>query len=64
MPPNPVPALMQAWGQNARTVWGYHPTGIQASLVDGSVHFIPNTIAQVTWQGTFTRNGGEALTLP
>ncbi len=64
MPPNPVPALMQAWGQNARTVWGYHPTGIQASLVDGSVHFIPNTIAQVTWQGTFTRNGGESLSLP
>jgi prepilin-type N-terminal cleavage/methylation domain-containing protein len=64
MPPNPVPALMQSWGQNARTVWGYHPTGIQASLVDGSVHFIPNTIAQVTWQGTFTRNGGESLSLP
>ena len=64
MPPNPVPALMQAWGQNARVSWSYHPTGIQASLCDGSVRFIPNTIAQVTWQGTFTRSGGETLSLP
>lgn len=64
MPPNPIPALMQAWGQNGRTVWGYHPNGVQASLCDGSVHFISNTIAQVAWQGAFTRNGGEVVTLP
>jgi prepilin-type N-terminal cleavage/methylation domain-containing protein len=64
MPPNPAPALMYAWGQNARTVWGFHPGGIQASLCDGSVRFIPNTIAQATWQATFTRNGGEVVTLP
>jgi len=63
MPPNPIPGLMQAWGQNARTVWSYHPSGIQASLCDGSVHFISNTVAQVTWQGGFTRNGGETVVL-
>jgi prepilin-type N-terminal cleavage/methylation domain-containing protein len=64
MPPNPIPGLMQAWGQNARTVWGYHPSGVMASMSDGSVTFIPNVIAQVTWQGSFTRNGGESLSLP
>lgn len=64
MPPNPIPALMQAWGQNARTVWGYHPSGVMASMCDGSVTFIPNVIAQITWQGAFTRNGGEVVSLP
>lgn len=64
MPPNPLPALMQAWGQNGRTVWGYHPSGVMASMCDGSVSFVPNVIAQVTWQGAFTRNGGEVVTLP
>jgi len=54
---------MQAWGQNGRTVWSYHPSGIQASLCDGSVHFISNTVAQVTWQGGFTRNGSEVVVL-
>src|SRR5438477_880512 len=47
MPPNPIPALMQAWGQNARTVWGFHPTGVTASMCDGSVTFVPNTSAQL-----------------
>lgn len=64
MPPNPLPALMQAWGQNARTVWGYHPGGVQTALCDGSVQWVPNTIAHVTWQGTFTRNGTEVISLP
>jgi prepilin-type N-terminal cleavage/methylation domain-containing protein/prepilin-type processing-associated H-X9-DG protein len=64
MPPNPNPALMQAWGQMGRTVWGYHPGGVMASFCDGSVRYIPNTISQVTWQGAFTRNGNEVLDLP
>jgi len=64
MPPNPLPALMYAWGQMGRTVWGFHPGGIQASLCDGSVRFVPNTIAQAAWAGTFTRDGQEVVTLP
>src|SRR5262245_39829702 len=64
MPPNPAPALMYAWGQNARTVWSFHPGGIQAALCDGSVRYIPNTIAQAVWQATFTRDGGEVVALP
>jgi hypothetical protein len=63
MPPNPAPALMQSWQQNARTSWSFHPTGVMTALCDGSVQFVPNTIAQVPWQGTFTRNGGETVTL-
>jgi len=64
MPPNPSPALMYAWGQNARTVWSFHTGGIQAALSDGSVRFVPDTIAQAVWQATFTRNGGEVVALP
>src|SRR5262245_13280407 len=63
MPPNPSPALMYAWGQNARTVWGFHAGGVQAALADGSVRFIRDTIPQAVWQATFTRNGGEVVTL-
>jgi prepilin-type N-terminal cleavage/methylation domain-containing protein len=64
MPPNPSTALMQAWGQNGRTVWGFHPSGVMASLCDGSVRFIPNTIAQNTWYAGFTRAGGESDGIP
>jgi len=64
MPPNPIPALMQAWGQNARVSWSYHPGGVQVSLCDGSVRFIPNTIAQRNWYAMFTRDGGEIVEIP
>ncbi len=63
-PPNPAPVLMQAWGLVGRTVWGYHPSGVMVSMCDGSVSFTPNNIAQATWQATFTRNGGESVSLP
>jgi hypothetical protein len=63
MPPNPSPALMYAWGQNGRTVWSFHPGGIQTALADGSVRFVQNTIPQAVWQATFTRNGGEVVAL-
>jgi prepilin-type N-terminal cleavage/methylation domain-containing protein len=64
MPPNPIPALMYAWGQNGRTVWSFHPGGIQASLCDGSVRFVSDTISQAAWQATFTRNGAESIQIP
>lgn len=64
MMPNPSTALMQAWGQNARTVWSFHPGGVMASICDGSVRFVPNTIAQNVWYAGFTRGGGEADQLP
>jgi prepilin-type N-terminal cleavage/methylation domain-containing protein len=63
MPPNPAPSLMYAWGQIGRTVWGFHSGGVQTSLSDGSVRFIRDTIPQLVWQGSFTRNGGEVVNL-
>jgi prepilin-type N-terminal cleavage/methylation domain-containing protein len=63
MPPNPSPALMYAWGQVGRTVWSFHPGGIQAALCDGSARFVKDTVPQAVWQATFTRNGGEVVTL-
>ncbi|WP_425616817.1 DUF1559 domain-containing protein [Anatilimnocola sp. NA78] len=64
MPPNTSPVLMQAWGTTGRATWGFHPGGIMASLCDGSVRFVPDTISQNVWYATYTRAGGEAVTLP
>ena len=64
MMPNPPPPLMQAWGQNGRTVWSFHTGGVMASLCDGSVRFVPNTVSQNVWFATFTRAGGEAVPGP
>jgi prepilin-type N-terminal cleavage/methylation domain-containing protein len=64
MPPNPSPALMQAWRQNARVSWSFHPSGVMASMCDGSVRFVPNTISQNLWYSVFTRSGGESDQLP
>lgn len=64
MPPNPSAALMHAWRQNARVSWSFHPGGVMASLCDGSVRFVPNTVAQNVWYAVFTRSGGESEMLP
>jgi prepilin-type N-terminal cleavage/methylation domain-containing protein/prepilin-type processing-associated H-X9-DG protein len=40
-----------------------HPGGVNASLCDGSVRFIPNRVALATWQALSTMNGGESVTL-
>jgi len=39
-----------------------HPGGVQASLCDGSVRFIPNTINLDTWRWLSTAYGKESLT--
>ncbi len=49
---------------NNRGVRWLHTGGIMASLCDGSVRFVPDTIAQTTWYAVFTRGGGEADMLP
>jgi len=38
-----------------------HPSGIVASLCDGSVRFVSNNIALDTWRGISTMHGGEQL---
>jgi hypothetical protein len=34
---------------------------VNALFMDGSVHFVTNSIAQATWRALGTRNGGEAV---
>jgi prepilin-type processing-associated H-X9-DG protein len=48
------PAMMQA----ARS---FHTGGVNAVFVDGSVHFISNTISSNTWQALGSINGSEIL---
>jgi hypothetical protein len=39
-----------------------HPSGVLATLCDGSVKFISNNIFLDTWRGISTTEGGETLT--
>jgi hypothetical protein len=42
---------------------GVHPEGFLAVFVDGSVHYLRNTIDAKTLQALFTPNGGEVVNL-
>jgi prepilin-type N-terminal cleavage/methylation domain-containing protein/prepilin-type processing-associated H-X9-DG protein len=41
-----------------------HAGGVNVSLADGSVHFIPDGVNQRIWQAISTRAGGEAVVDP
>jgi prepilin-type N-terminal cleavage/methylation domain-containing protein len=47
-----------------RTFRSDHPGGVQFSLIDGSVHFVSESIHHDTLVGLVTRDGGEAVSLP
>jgi prepilin-type N-terminal cleavage/methylation domain-containing protein/prepilin-type processing-associated H-X9-DG protein len=38
-----------------------HPGGVNAAFIDGSVHFIKNSINLYTWQSLGTTQGGEVI---
>jgi prepilin-type N-terminal cleavage/methylation domain-containing protein/prepilin-type processing-associated H-X9-DG protein len=38
-----------------------HSGGVQASMADGSVRFVPNSVPSGTWAGMGTMDGGEVL---
>lgn len=38
-----------------------HPAGVQATLLDGSVRFVAETVDLNTWRATATRAGGEVV---
>lgn len=42
----------------------YHPAGVLANCMDGSVHLISNNIDRTVWQYLSTRGGGETAGLP
>ena len=44
----------------AVTARSYHPGGVNALLMDGSVTFIDDSIALVTWRALGTRDGGDS----
>ena len=46
------------WQAQARSK---HPAGVQACFADGSVHMIPNTIAQSVWRLLLARNDGQTV---
>lgn len=48
----------------AVTSRSYHPAGVQAVFMDGSVHFIPKTIDLETWRALATRKGRDVANLP
>jgi hypothetical protein len=43
---------------------GHHPGGFSAAFVDGSVHFLVQTIGKKELYELFTRDGGEVVNLP
>jgi len=45
----------------AITARSFHPGGVNALFMDGSVHFVTNSIPQMTWRALGTRNGGESV---
>ena len=45
----------------AVTARSFHPNGVNALFMDGSVRFINNSIDQATWRALGTRNGGEPV---
>ncbi len=42
----------------------YHPNGVQCAMVDGSVHFISDSIHLKVWQALSTRHGNESVSVP
>ncbi len=61
MPPctGPTTALPSNYAARSR-----HTGGVQATMGDGSVHFISNSINLDTWRALSTARGGEVATLP
>lgn len=46
-------------GYRVVTARSFHPGGVNALLLDGSVRFVGSTIARDTWRAIGTRGGGE-----
>jgi prepilin-type processing-associated H-X9-DG protein len=41
-----------------------HPGGVNMAYVDGSIHYLPETIDHLVLDALATRDGGESLQLP
>jgi len=45
----------------AVTSRSYHSGGVNVTLVDGSTHFVADSVDRDTWRGLATRDGGEVV---
>ena len=51
-------------GGQYRTMVGassYHSGGVNVGFIDGSVHFVKNSVSQQAWWGIATKSGGEII---
>ncbi len=46
---------------SAVTARSFHPGGVNTVMMDGSVRFVTDSIAQATWRALGTRSGGEVI---
>ncbi|WP_425400751.1 DUF1559 domain-containing protein [Aeoliella sp.] len=58
----PIDELKSRW-QETRGYSSYHAGGAQFVMVDGSVHFVTEDIATLTYRGLATKNGEEVVSL-
>lgn len=61
-PNSPIPDCAKS--RPLRSLWqmarSRHPGGVNVGFVDGSVHFVSETVDLDTWRALGSRNGGEA----
>ena len=61
-PPNMSGTIqIGALALTGRTSRGFHTGGVTASMADGSVRFLSQTIATIPWKAMFSRDGGETI---
>jgi prepilin-type processing-associated H-X9-DG protein len=58
---NQVPELFRVAQWDARGFRSRHPGGLHFALVDGSVRFVVDSVDNVVYRTSCTRNGGESL---
>jgi prepilin-type N-terminal cleavage/methylation domain-containing protein len=61
--PNDSKMPATAGTQQKNAARSRHPAGVNATLCDGSVRFVRDTIALFTWQAMGSMNGGEAINM-
>ena len=61
--PNPPALVFDAAHPIMMGARSYHTEGVNVSYVDGSVHFISDTVDLVAWRAMSTANGGETASI-
>jgi prepilin-type N-terminal cleavage/methylation domain-containing protein len=64
MPPNPHVADVFSGSDGYISARSYHNGGVHVLLLDGSSHFVGDSIGHDIWRGYATRDRGEIVSLP